>query len=280
MPLIAEYAKRFGVMRRPAGYLSFALGAGRTTVMRMVTAYSMFANGGKRIKPTLIDHPGPLRTHGFPPRSARMRGCDADKWQNQNEPSMVDRREQVLDPMTAYQITSIMEGVVQRGTAAAAASRGKSAKPIAGKTGTTNERKDVWFVGYSPDLCVSVYMGYDKPRHIGRGASGNHTAAPIVKDFFKMALAKPRLQCRSACARHQADPHRRQVRHAHRGQFAQWPARAYKPGTAPADNYSVVGYQDGADPTQPGGQPPRQRGWGARAPRRRRTPTAQPRRLY
>ncbi|MEN3379085.1 MAG: penicillin-binding protein, partial [Hyphomicrobiales bacterium] len=118
MPLIAEYAKRFGVYDDLPNYLSFALGAGETTVMRMVTAYSMFANGGKRIKPTLIDRIQDRYGHTiFRHDQRECRGCDADKWQNQNEPSMVDRREQVLDPMTAYQITSIMEGVVQRGTA-------------------------------------------------------------------------------------------------------------------------------------------------------------------
>src|SRR6185312_3606435 len=88
--------------------------------------------------------------------------------------------------MTAYQITSIMEGVVQRGTATVVKSVGK---PIAGKTGTTNEEKDAWFVGFSPDLAVGVYMGFDKPRHIGRLATGGHLAAPVVKDFLKTALA-------------------------------------------------------------------------------------------
>jgi penicillin-binding protein 1A len=261
MPLIAEYAKRFGVYDDLPNYLSFALGAGETTVMRMVTAYSMFANGGKRIKPTLIDRIQDRYGHTvFRHDQRECRGCDADKWQNQNEPSMVDRREQVLDPMTAYQITSIMEGVVQRGTAAPAGFTREVGKPIAGKTGTTNEEKDVWFVGYSPDLCVGVYMGYDKPRHIGRGASGGHTAAPIVKDFFKMALAD------KAAVPFRVPPGIKLIRIDGKSGTriaAGSPGgllEAYKPGTAPADNYSVVGYQDGFDPQQ-GGQPPQQ-GWG------------------
>src|SRR5689334_1106421 len=109
MPLIAEYAKRFGVYDDLPTYLSFALGAGETTVMRMVSAYSMFANGGKRIKPTLIDRIQDRYGHTiFKHDQRECRGCQADKWVNQNEPSMVDRREQVLDPMTAYQITSMM----------------------------------------------------------------------------------------------------------------------------------------------------------------------------
>src|SRR6266480_3998618 len=150
MPLIGEYAKRFGVYDDLPTYLSFALGAGETTVMRMVTAYSMFANGGKRIKPTLIDRIQDRYGHTiFRHDQRECRGCDADKWANQNEPSLVDRREQVLDPMTAYQVTSMMEGVVQRGTATVLREVGK---PIAGKTGTTNDEKDAWFVSFTPDL--------------------------------------------------------------------------------------------------------------------------------
>src|ERR1700752_409256 len=177
MPLIAEYAKRFGVYDDMPTYLSFALGSGETTVMRMVSAYSMFANGGKRIKPTLIDRIQDRYGHTIYRHDQReCRGCQADKWANQPEPSMVDRREQVLDPMTAYQITSMMEGVVLRGTAAGAGFQREIGKPIAGKTGTTNDEKDVWFVGFAPDIAVGVYIGYDKPRHIGNRASGGSIA--------------------------------------------------------------------------------------------------------
>ena len=187
MPLIAEYARRFGVYDNLPAYLSFSLGAGETTVLRMVTAYSMFDNGGKRIIPTFIDRIQDRYGRTVYKHDQReCRGCDADKWANQPEPSLVDRREQVIDPMTAYQITSMMEGVVQRGTATVVKQVGK---PIAGKTGTTNDEKDVWFIGFSPDLAVGVYLGYDKPRHIGRGATGGHLAAPIVGEFLKVALA-------------------------------------------------------------------------------------------
>src|SRR4029077_7146028 len=187
MPLIGEYARRFGVYDNLPNYLSFSLGAGETTVLRMVTAYSMFDNGGKRIIPTFIDRIQDRYGRTVYKHDQReCRGCGADKWQNQNEPSLVDRREQVIDPMTAYQITSMMEGVVQRGTATVVKSVGK---PIAGKTGTTNEEKDAWFIGYSPDIAVGVYIGFDKPRHLGRGATGGHTAAPIVADSLKTALA-------------------------------------------------------------------------------------------
>ena len=153
---------RFGVYDNLPTYLSFALGAGETTVLRMVTAYSMFDNGGKRIIPTLIDRIQDRYGRTVYKHDQReCKRCNADKWKNQPSPALIDRREQVIDPMTAYQITSIMEGVVQRGTATVVRSVGK---PIAGKTGTTNDEKDVWFVGYSPDIAVGVYMGYDKPR--------------------------------------------------------------------------------------------------------------------
>src|SRR5205814_8819245 len=168
--------------------LSFALGAGETTLLRMAAAYAMFDNGGRKIQPTLIDRIQDRYGHTIYKHDAReCRGCDADKWASQNEPTLVDRRERVLDPMTAYQITSIMEGVVQRGTATVVKEVGK---PIAGKTGTTNDEKDAWFIGFSPDLVVGVYMGYDKPRHIADRATGGALAAPIFRDFMKVALAE------------------------------------------------------------------------------------------
>src|ERR1700704_2164364 len=178
MPLIGEYAKRFGVYDELPNYLSYALGAGETTVMRMVTAYSMFANGGRRVKSTLIDRIQDRYGHTIFKHDAReCRGCDApDGWKNQAEPQLVDRREQVLDVLTAYQITSMMEGVVQGGTAIALKEVGK---PIAGKTGTTNDEKDAWFIGFSPDIVVGIYMGYDKPRNPGRGATRGPLAGAV-----------------------------------------------------------------------------------------------------
>ena len=191
MPLIGEYAKRFGVYDELPNYLSYALGAGETTVMRMVTAYSMFANGGRRVKATLIDRIQDRYGHTIFKHDAReCRGCDAPGgWKNQGEPQLVDRREQVLDVMTAYQITSMMEGVVQGGTATVMRDVGK---PIAGKTGTTNEAKDLWFVGFSPDLVVGLYLGYDKPRSLGRTAQAGHTGRADRQGFHE------------ACARRQA----------------------------------------------------------------------------
>ncbi len=196
MPLIVEYARRFGVYDNLPSYLSYSLGAGETTVLRMVTAYSMFDNGGKRIIPTFIDRIQDRygrNVYKHDQRECKL--CMADKWKDQAEPSLVDRREQVIDPMTAYQITSIMEGVVQRGTATVVRSVGK---PIAGKTGTTNDEKDVWFVGYSPDIAVGVYMGYDKPKHIGRGATAGISRRRSSPTSSRLRLPTSR-PCRFAC---------------------------------------------------------------------------------
>src|SRR5262249_8138073 len=144
MPLIGEYSKRFGIYENLPPYLSFSLGAGETTLLRMVGAYAMFDNGGKKVTPTLVhriqDRYGP-NIYRHDPRECR--GCAAEKWSNQPEPALIDRRERVIDAMTAYQITSMMEGVVSRGTAAGAGISKELGKPIAGKTGTTNDEKDV-----------------------------------------------------------------------------------------------------------------------------------------
>ena len=239
MPLIAEYAKRFGVYDELPPYLSYALGAGETTVLRMVTAYSMFDNGGRRVIPTLIDRIQDRYGHTIYKHDQReCIGCDAAKWDNQVEPTLVDRREQVIDAMTAYQITSLMEGVVQRGTATVVREVGK---PIAGKTGTTNDEKDVWFIGFSPDIVCGVYMGFDKPRHIGRLATGGHLAAPIVKDFLKVALVdKPPIPFN-------VPPGIKLIRVDAKTGMRAGPGdikvilEAFKPGTAPPDSYSVIG---------------------------------------
>ncbi|HWM48936.1 MAG TPA: penicillin-binding protein 1A [Xanthobacteraceae bacterium] len=238
MPMIGEYARRFGVYDNLPNYLSFALGAGETTVMRMTTAYSMFANGGRRVIPTFIDRIQDRYGHTiFKHDQRECRGCEAEGWKNQPEPALIDRREQVLDPMTAYQITSMMEGVVQRGTGTVVRAVGK---PVAGKTGTTNDEKDVWFIGFTPELAVGVYLGYDKPRHIRRGATGGHLAAPIVRDFLQVALAdRPAVPFR-------VPPGIKLIRIDPKSGLRAGPGQnaileAFKPGTAPPDSNSIIG---------------------------------------
>ena len=246
MPLIGEYARRFGVYDELPNYLSYALGAGETTALRMVTAYSMIANGGRRVKATLIDRIQDRYGHTIYKHDTReCRGCDApDGWHNQPEPQLVDRREQVLDAMTAYQITSMMEGVVQGGTGTALKEVGK---PIAGKTGTTNEAKDAWFVGFSPDVVVGVYLGYDKPRTLGKGnaGTGGHLAAPIARDFLKLALAdKPAVPFKVPAGIKLIRVDAKSGMRAGPGDTGRTILEAFKPGTAPPDNYSVIGVAD------------------------------------
>ena len=267
MPLIASYAKRFGVYDDLPPYLSFALGAGETTLLRMVTAYGMIDNGGRKITPTLIDRIQDRYGHTVYKHDKReCIGCDAQKWQDQPEPSLIDRREQVIDPMTAYQITSMMEGVVQRGTAGGVGFQKEVGKPVAGKTGTTNDYKDAWFIGFTPDVVVGVYVGFDKPKTLGRGMTGGHVAAPIVKDFMKVALAdKPAVPFR-------VPPGIKLVRVNLKTGARAAPGdqkvilEAFKPGTAPPDAYSVVGYSGPADGGgSPGIIPGQQQGGGGRA---------------
>jgi penicillin-binding protein 1A len=244
MPLIGEYAKRFGVYDELPNYLSYALGAGETTVMRMVTAYSMIDNGGGRVRPTLIDRIQDRWGHTiFKHDTRECRGCDAPEgWKNQPEPQLIDHREQVIDVLTAYQMTSMMEGVVQGGTAIALRDVGK---PLAGKTGTSNEAKDLWFMGFSPDLVVGLYVGYDKPRSLGRNAQAGHTAAPIARDFLKLALAdKPAIPFKIPAGIKLIRVDAKTGLRAGPGDTGKTILEAFKPGTAPSDNYSAIGVAD------------------------------------
>jgi penicillin-binding protein 1A len=189
MPLITEYSKRFGVYDDLLPVLSMSLGAGETTLMRMTTAYCMLANGGKQVRATLIDRIQDRYGRSVWRHDDRdCTNCKAQGWANQDEPTVPDDRKQIIDPHTAYQMTSIMEGVVQRGTATVIREKYLPNTPIAGKTGTTNEEKDAWFIGYAPDMVVGVYIGYDTPRPMGKGMTGGALAAPIFGDFMKQAI--------------------------------------------------------------------------------------------
>jgi len=254
MPLIADYVRRFGVYDDLLPVLSMALGAGETTLLRMVAGYSMFDNGGRRIKPTLIDRiQDRYGRTVFRHDERECKGCDADKWANQAEPTLVDKRPIVLDPMTAYQITNIMEGVVQRGTATVLRDLNR---PIAGKTGTTNDEKDVWFIGFTPEIVVGTYIGYDRPRNLGRGITGGHFAAPIVKDFMKTALADTPAQP------FRVPPGVKLIRINSKTGLRAGPSdekvilEAFKPGTAPPDSYSVIGLTDDTGQPYGGGVSP------------------------
>ncbi len=185
---IMEYIERFRLSDRLPRELAISLGSGETTLMRITAAYSTFVNGGKRVDPLLIDRIQDRTGKTIYKRDARACfTCDARVWSGQAEPQLSDAREQVLDPRTAYQVTSILEGVVVRGTGSAVR-RVSNRRPLAGKTGTTNEYKDAWFVGFSPDLAAGVYVGFDMPQTLGQGEAGGKVAAPIFADFMNQAL--------------------------------------------------------------------------------------------
>jgi penicillin-binding protein 1A len=186
MPIIAEYARRFGVYENLMPALSMSLGAGETTLLRMANAYAMIANGGKKMDATFIDRIQDRYGRTVWRHDKRdCTKCDAREWTNQSVPELEDKREQIVDPISAFQMVGIMEGVVQHGTARRLTSLDR---PLAGKTGTTNDYKDAWFIGYTPDIVVGAYVGYDQPKPMGRSATGGGLAAPIVKDFLEEAL--------------------------------------------------------------------------------------------
>src|SRR5215467_4344680 len=195
MPIICAYARRFGVYDNLMPIYPMALGAGETTLMRMVNAYGIIANGGKEVKATLIDYiedryGRPIWRHD--PRACDQ--CSAQEWKGEDEPVIVDDRKQIIDPMTSYQMVHIMEGVIERGTAQKLK---VLQRPIAGKTGTTNTEKDAGFIAFTPDLVVGVYMGLDDPAPLGHGETGGNVSAPVVRDFFKLALGdQPAVQFR------------------------------------------------------------------------------------
>jgi penicillin-binding protein 1A len=183
---VLEYGRRLGVYGdNTQAVFALALGSGETTVMRMATAYAMFVNGGRWIQPVVIDRIQDRNGQTVFRRDQRECAECSAEWHRQAAPVLPDTRQQVLDPVTAYQIVSMAEGVVQRGTATTVASLGY---PLGGKTGTTNDYRDAWFIGFSPDLVVGVWAGFDQPRDMGEGETGGRIAAPIFRDFMREAL--------------------------------------------------------------------------------------------
>jgi penicillin-binding protein 1A len=183
---VAEYAERFGVVDSLSHRLSMALGAGETTPLRLTTAYAMLVNGGKRITPSIVDriqdrHGRTVFRHDQRP----CLDCQAMQWTEQPVPTVPDARAQVTSAASAYQMVSMLQGAVERGTGRRVAEVGK---PLAGKTGTTNDSLDAWFIGFSPDLAVGVFVGYDEPQTLGDKETGGSVAAPIFRDFMMEAL--------------------------------------------------------------------------------------------
>lgn len=187
MPKIIEYAKKFGIDPEMKPNLSNALGAGETTLLNITSAYGVLVNGGKAITPSFIDRVQDRRGQTIFKHDTRA--CESCgqriRWEGQYVPEIPDPREQIEDPRTAYQMVNILQGVVERGTAVKLKELGR---PLAGKTGTTNESKDAWFIGFSPNLVAGVFVGFDEPRSLGKKETGSSVALPIFKDFMEGAL--------------------------------------------------------------------------------------------
>ena len=246
MEKISRFAENFGITDHMPEVLAMALGSGETTLLRLTAAYGMLVNGGKRISPSLIDRVQDKQgrtLYRFDDRGCPA--CSTEAWRGQKPPRLPDTREQVADPASVYQVVSMLQGVVQRGTGRRIAELGK---PLAGKTGTTNESRDTWFLGFSPDLVTGVFVGFDEPKPLGAKETGSSVAAPIFKSFMAKALEdRPAVPFRVP----------RGIQLVRVNRDTGLPARAgdnkvileaFKPGTLPTGNEPVVdgGYSPGA----------------------------------
>lgn len=187
MAAVIDVARRFGLAQGLDAYLSSALGSNEVTLLELTTAYAMLVNGGRRIEPVLVERI--QDRYGRTLLAADTRPCDGCRdvaWDGGPPPKLPDLRAQVVDPRHAYQIVHMLEGVIERGTGREASELGR---PLAGKTGTTNDSHDAWFVGFSPDLVAGVWVGFDQPDSLGKRETGASVALPIWKQFMAGALA-------------------------------------------------------------------------------------------
>jgi len=238
MKKVVEVAKEFGVTDNMGAYLPMALGAGETTLLRMTMAYAMLANGALEITPSLVDRVQDRngRTiYRHEPRTCG--GCgEAAASSKPIAPELIDGRKPFHDPASVYQVVSMMQGVTTRGTAGRLAALGR---PIAGKTGTTNDAHDNWFLGSTPDITIGVYIGFDEPRTLGSQETGGGNAAPIyeaiAKEIFK---GKPPTPFR-------VPPGLRMVKFTYEGGTID---EVFKPGTEPGAEGYQVSPLDGSAP--------------------------------
>jgi len=183
---VAKYAKIFGLYDKMPLFLSYALGSGETTLLKLMTAYSILANGGLEVKPSFFDlvqnrYGSTIYRHGY----LKCTDCEVIDPKNIVSPKFVNMARRLVDPVSIYQINSMLKGVVTRGTASKTV--GKVGLDVAGKTGTTNDSKDVWFIGYSPEVVAGCYIGYDIPRSLGNTASGGSLCGSAFANFIKNA---------------------------------------------------------------------------------------------
>ena len=185
---ILNLSKKLNIYEEIPELLSVSLGAAETTLINLTSAYAPFVNGGKKIEPKLISRIQDRRGKQFIKKNGKCIGCD--KFINAEEiefPTIENNSEKVISEETAYQMTSILQGAVQRGTA----KKLRSLKvPLAGKTGTTNDNYDAWFIGFSSNLVIGVYIGYDNPKTLGKFETGSKAALPIFKDFVENSFQR------------------------------------------------------------------------------------------
>ncbi len=188
MDVVAEYAERFGVYDQMGTFLANSLGSEETTLFDMVAAYAMFANGGERVRPSLVDRVQDRYGRTVYRQDQRTcEDCDDPGIPRDFGPRITSDRERIMNAVTAYQLTSMMKGVVDNGTAASAIDL---PVPVAGKTGTTNDARDVWFIGFTSNIVAGCYIGHDQPRGLGRSAYGSSMCGPAFQEFMTEAVAK------------------------------------------------------------------------------------------
>ena len=185
---VVNFSKNLGIYENPDELLSISLGSTETTLLKLTSAYSAFVNGGKLVEPILIDRIQDSEGNTILNNDKRRcKNCDQISYTSETYPQIEDDYKQVFSPQTAYQITSILEGVIKRGT-------GKKLKKLklnlAGKTGTTNENTDAWFIGFTSNLVIGVYVGMDNPAPLGKFETGSKTALPIFESFIKNGIKK------------------------------------------------------------------------------------------
>ena len=185
---IVNFSKQLGIYDNPEELLSISLGSAETTLLKLTSAYCVFVNGGKKIKPILIDRIQDSEGKTFFNTETRTcKNCNQVSYTSKSIPKISDNFDQILSPQSAYQIISMLEGAVQRGTSKGLRNLNLD---IAGKTGTTNKNTDTWFIGFTSKLVIGVYIGMDEPQSLGRYETGAKTAMPVFKNFVKKAIKK------------------------------------------------------------------------------------------
>jgi len=180
---IINFSKKLNIYENPDELMSVSLGSAETTLLKITSAYCSFLNGGKLVNPILIDRIQDSEGKTIFNNEKRFcENCDLISYEGNSKPIIKNKYQQIFSPQTAYQITSMLKGVIERGT-------GKGLKELklelAGKTGTTNKNTDTWFIGFTSNLVVGVYIGYDNPRSLGKFETGSKTAMPVFKEFIK-----------------------------------------------------------------------------------------------